>query len=129
MELFISDLKKRLESLLLPWKNMIVLEELKRVPPLSNYPMAEFVDREEAMAAWDAYVEGVRSVAESHRRVPMAAVACGPGGGKSRLVNTIAESKTADTYYPIAVTFNFFYKRGALDKDYFWELCKRALFS
>jgi len=111
------------KAISLVWKNLDDLQELRRIPPLSGYPIKEFVDRKDALEKFAKYMEDRDLV----KPMPFAVAAAAPGGGKSRFLNFAAE--TTSNYFPVAVTFNTFSNNRLPSEGHYWALSKRVLFS
>jgi len=126
VQVFISDIKSLACDL--HWKNMEEQQELRKVPMLSDYQLDGWVSREEAMRELDRQIAYIRESKFSSPK--LAIVSCCRGGGKSKFFNHVAESKVAEEFFPIAVTFSSFSPASSEEElDVYWALTKRILFS
>jgi len=102
------------------------LDELRKVPLLSDYKLEGWVSRENVMKQLDKYIEFMKNTVKKW----VAIASCCRGGGKSKLLNHVAESKFAEEFFPVAMTFSSFSPALSEEElDVHWALSKRVLFS
>jgi len=118
----------------LPWKDLDNLQQVRKIPQLSSYPLDEFVSQEPVLEELSRYLEDPKSVKEHTMQFVIQAA---PGSGKSRLLQVVGEGDPQripskmqpilQTCLPLAITFDGFSADG--DTNPFYETAIRLLFS